>query len=88
LNGSDEWRLISDCNVVGFLRALDRKNRDKRLLLTVGEAMQQGLKDLPARTCKPEDPIAELAPRMTDTPYLVLAQDKRLCGIITAFDLL
>lgn len=81
------WRLVSDLELVKFLR-VTKKERDQRLLMTLDDALKAGLKSARPVTCNIEDPLPSLLGRMRDTPCLVLAKGKRLAGIVTAFDLL
>jgi len=85
---SGKWRLIYDFGVAKFLRSSSRKERDERLLMTLEEALDKGLKGTDAMYCRPIDTVVELASNATIVPYLVMSDKARLCGIITAFDLL
>jgi CBS domain-containing protein len=80
-----DWRLISDSSLVTFLGT--RVERNKRLIMSLEEAMPAGLKDSRPHLCASTTPIDEIAAAVDDIPYLVM-NDKHLLGIITAFDLL
>ncbi len=81
------WRLISDVELVKFLR-VRKEDRDQRLLMTLKEALRAGLKTAKPATCKIEDLLPQVLGKMRDTPCLVISKGKRLAGIVTAFDLL
>lgn len=81
-----EWRFISDGNLVTFVRS-PNANRRKRMLLTLEEALAEGLLSTPAEQCGLNTPIEKLAKLMRNAPWLVFS-DRRLVGLITAFDLL
>jgi CBS domain-containing protein len=86
-NASGDWRLVSDCHLVQFLRDTGG-NRDDRLLLTFEEAIEDGLKTTVPSMFKLTHQITAIAARITEEPCLVMTNDGRLAGIITAFDLL
>lgn len=88
VKGANKWRLISDAGIATFLNSSSKSERDTRLLLTLDEALKMGLKDTKPMFCSPDTTITELASKATFVPYLVLAGKDRLCGIVTAFDLL
>jgi len=81
------WRLVSDSRLVQFLRA-PTENRKSRLLMTLDEAKKEGLHDIKPLQCGLDEPISKLASKMKDIPCLVISKDRRLLGVITAFDLL
>jgi CBS domain-containing protein len=82
-----QWKLLSDADVVAFTRraAADRK---RRLLLRLDEALDEHLKVTDAPICGMEDPIDRMSTSMGNVPWLVVDEDGRLLGLITAFDLL
>lgn len=84
---SGEWRLVSDCRMVQFLRFQDGERND-RLLMTLEKAIERGLEQTVPFQCKLDDPIVDIAARISEEPCLVMSDDGRLAGIITAFDLL
>lgn len=81
-----KWKIVSDVAVVAYLRSTSG-NRKKRLLEPLGDALSGGLVATDAVTCGLEEPIEKLARSMRDAPCLVLS-NKRLVGLVTAFDLL
>jgi hypothetical protein len=82
-----DWRLVSDSRLVQFLRDSSGSRKD-RLLMTLEEALAEGLRDIKPILCGLDEPVTKLASRMKDIPCLVVSEDKRLLGILTAFDLL
>jgi hypothetical protein len=91
VNSMSGWRLISDASLVGALRSsAGRKERDRRLSLTLQEALDESLLELQEPICAhPTDPVAALAAMALAAPVLVLApESQNLIGILAAFDLL
>lgn len=82
------WKLISDFNVAVFTRSRSIDERKKRLLMTLEDAVKDGLKYSEPILCEPNDVVTTLALNAGTVPYLVVSSDNRLCGIITAFDFL
>jgi CBS domain-containing protein len=82
-----EWKLISDCNLVNFIRC-SSDNRKKRLLMTLEAALVEGLQPTKADRCGIDEPIEKLAASMENVPWLVFDKEARLIGLITAYDLL
>lgn len=80
----NEWRFVSDCGLVNFLRCGDRK---KRMLMTLNDALDQKLPSSKADHCGINESIERLGKAMQNQPCLVFDQ-KQLVGLITAFDLL
>jgi hypothetical protein len=56
--------------------------------MSLEKAINEGLQSSTAVTCGLDDPLHVVVERMKDEPCLVLSKDRRLVGIITAFDLL
>ena len=82
------WKLISDCNLVAYLR-VSESQRKERLLSSLAEALGPGkLENTHPRRCDLNTPIGALASDISEVPCLVISDNNRLCGIITAFDLL
>lgn len=78
---NDRWYFIADFHLLDFLRPDPRGNGSKRLGDVVGTAIKPKL----ARTVAPSKLCCDV--RLTQWPVLVVEQ-KRLVGILTAFDLL
>lgn len=81
-----EWRFVSDGDLATFLRS-QGADRKKRMLMTLGEALDKGLKPTKAQQCGLDEPIEKLAKTMGHAPVLVFV-DNRIVGLVTAFDLL
>lgn len=81
-----KWKFVSDVAVVAYLRS-PSANRRKRLLESLGDALANSLAATDAVTCGVNEPIEKLAKSMRNAPCLVLS-NKRLVGLVTAFDLL
>ena len=81
----NEWRFLSDTGLVSFLRS--GGDRKKKMLMTLEDALADKLPWTKARLCGIDESIEKLAKTMRTEPCLVVA-DKRLVGLITAFDLL
>jgi CBS domain-containing protein len=84
---ASRWQLVSDQELVKFTRVA-KEERDYRLLMTLEEALDDGLKAVDATTCAVSDPLPVVIEEMKERPCLVLSKDGALVGIITAFDLL
>ena len=88
-----EWRLLTDTGVVGMLNSVRTKAERNRLLaMSIDSAIDQA-KIKPERPifCNRTDLISKVVPKMNHLPVLVLegeAGNRRLVGILTAFDLL
>ena len=89
----NEWQLLTDTGVVGMLNSVRTKAERNRLLaMTIDSAIDQA-KIKPERPtfCSRTDLISKVVPKMNHLPVLVLegeAGNRRLVGILTAFDLL
>lgn len=84
---SGAWKLVSDCHLVQFLRRPDG-NRANSLLMPLEGAVKDGLKVCEPYACPAKTPIIEIAARITEEPCLIMSDEGRLIGIVTAFDLL
>lgn len=95
-DANDSWTLLSDRAIVHYLRgepgeSISNGERQRRLRHSVGDAIAEYGLELEAVTCcYPEDPITKVLDELDHVPVLVCedGSDKRLLGIITAFDLL
>jgi hypothetical protein len=85
------WHFLSDASVAAALRGPGtRKERDRRLSLTLQQALAESLLLIhPAPCAGPSDGVSALAASAMPLPVLVLAPPTNdLVGILTAFDLL
>jgi hypothetical protein len=85
--GKQNWHLLSDTNIVKYLRP-DRK---KRLAKTVKEAIEAGeVKVEAVECCPPNTLIKDVMEKLNGSPVLIVSEDQpeRLLGILAAFDLL
>ena len=85
--GRQTWYLLSDTNIVKYLR-VDRK---KRLSKTVQEAIDASeLQIEVAQCCSPNTLIERISEEFNGRPVLIFSegQPERLLGILAAFDLL
>lgn len=80
-----EWKLMADSELVAFIRCKDRQTR---LLMTLEEALGEGLRPAKANVSDMEEPIENIAATMGNTPRLIVDSEGRLLGLLTAFDLL
>ena len=83
------WKLVSDHALARLLRGSNQKEREKRLLLPLEEAVAKQLMTLlEAFTCSPETPVSEALRNSSGEPILVVDSSEQLLGIATPFDLL
>jgi CBS domain-containing protein len=87
-NGSGGWQLVSDGAVARFTRVTDRKERLRRLALTLDEACRAGLVLVQGPVCSPNTTIEEALAKNSDLPILVTSGEDNLLGLLTPFDLL
>jgi CBS domain-containing protein len=95
-NGTEvTWHLLSDRTLAQFLRSPDEgdveKVRRKRLATILEVAVSEGsLRLESAVCCNPSTPVEKISGLIGDQPVLIVdSQDeRRLLGLITAFDLL
>jgi hypothetical protein len=83
------WLILSDLEVARFLRV--PKERNKRLAITVGDAIELNLiQGVAANHCRPTDPISEVLSRGDRGLLLVLepSNPSHLLGLLTPFDVL
>ena len=89
---NDEWMLLSELAVVGFLQPLNRDNKAKALAKTIREAVSGGLVLLPAVKVFSSDSVAELVSRSnalpTPTLWLVVSDADCLKGVLSPFELM
>ena len=89
---NDEWMLLSELAVVGFLQPLNRDNKAKALAKTIREAVSGGLVLLPAVKVFSSDSVAELVSRSnalpTPTLWLVVNNADCLKGVLSPFELM
>lgn len=89
-----KWKLVSDLEVSKYLRKeVDGDKRRDKLAKTLDEASKSGLTLLDAVAVKDADTVATALDKLNDKcrPPVLLVTDvaeKRLLGIVTAFDLL
>lgn len=81
------WQLLSDSSLVRFMRA-SSTNRRKRMLMSLQDALNEGLQPTKPVVSQLNEPIERLAAAMRNIPSLVFDKQDRLVGFITAFDLL
>lgn len=87
----DEWQFIADDELVRFLNGFQNSKRRDLLGRTIKSIPQNELKLLPAEIVEPTCLIEQILAKMDHQPLLVMenvGEQKRLVGIITAFDLL
>jgi hypothetical protein len=84
-----KWVFLTDSQIMRFLRLpTDQCARKNRLSMQIGDALKDhGLTAESATDCGPCDLIIDVVPRMGNLPVLV-SENERLVGIISAFDLL
>jgi hypothetical protein len=81
------WHLIPDIVLARFLR-VSPEVRKLRLAMTIADALATGELSFPvASCCSPDTSVDQLLPQFDGHPILVL-DEQRLLGILTAFDLL
>lgn len=87
-----KWKLLSEMAVVAFLQPRARAEKDKALAQSISDAVQAGLKLLPAKTLKSTTEIAPLvaksAIRPVSTLWLVVESKDRLTGVLSPFELM
>lgn len=83
VNRDGNWKLISDFNLASYLD----QTRPQRLMQTLGEAIEQGLKTEDAYVCCPDTLKQTALEQCNGKPILVVA-DGHLEGVVTPFDLL
>lgn len=87
-----KWRLLSELAVVGYLHPMNRPQKDTALAQSVGDAVNAGLKLLPAKRVKPTDAVSALVAasvaRPTPTLWLVVEAKNRLTGVLSPFELM
>jgi hypothetical protein len=92
LSGDDaiQWRLISDLALAKLLGDNnDRKERTKRLLATVDDAVTSyGLELVTPQFARPDSLVPDLLQESAGLPILVLDEADHLVGIATPFDFL
>ena len=84
-----QWKLVSEAGVAKFL-GRDYSERRTRLAKSLGQALEDGLRRIPAPTAFPGERIGEVFERLESSPFVVVDREKpqRLVGILTAFDVL
>ena len=92
-NGTEtdpDWRLISDCSLAYFLRAGEDSDRNKRLVMTLEEAVNSGgVSLIRPFICQTDATVKEVITSCEHHPALVVSADNRqLLGIATPFDIL
>jgi hypothetical protein len=85
--GQHDWRVICDLDVARFSRQ-ERRERERRLKLSVTDAVAAGLNLQKARTCVSTTSVEEALDMSNGAPVLVLTEEDDLLGIATPFDLL
>ena len=81
------WKLISDSAIVKYLNHSNYSERKRRLISTVGEAINKGLQAEKAKTVGPNAKVSKIKDKWSGKPILV-TEGRRLVGIVTSFDLL
>lgn len=78
--------------LVTFLHPMAAKQRRSALARSISEAVEDGLKLLPAPRLAPEDDIAKIVEtgRVTTKPmlWIVVARGNRLVGVLSPFELM
>lgn len=83
------WRLVSDVAVAKFTRTRTKRDRVKRLRMSVGEASDNGLHLMEAQVCSADASVEEVLTKNNGLPILVTDKEHgRLIGFATPFDLL
>lgn len=87
---ASSWLLVSDGALARVLRATDSpEERKRRLSATITEAVTAfDLQLEPAFVVAESDTVGHVLTKTADRPVLVLDDQRRLMGIVTAFDLL
>ena len=90
-----EWKVVADYSIAQFLKRPDiQLGRKDRLILPLKEAIERGFITLEEPICcAATTPPSDVGVKLQGLPVLVLksgaeADDERLIGILTAFDLL
>lgn len=92
-DGQRNWHLLSDTNIVKYLKSRPEDERKKRLAKTVKEALKDEdgkLETENTQCCSPKTLVSEILDNFKGLPILITSKDHsdRLLGILTAFDLL
>lgn len=86
------WKLLSEMAVVAFLQPKQRMARDEALAQSIADAVDSGLKLLPAKMLKPKTDIAALVSKASIRPvptlWLIVEEKNRLTGVLSPFELM
>lgn len=87
------WQVVADVHLAAWLPHGPRLEREKRLALTLADAIRNwSFTLITGTTCLPEDPIETARTKLMDgvakAPILVVDGKENLLGLLTAFDLL
>jgi len=90
IKSEEKWMLLSDARLVEFLRLNSPNNekRKQRLATSLKDAINNGLRLETALTEQETTSIESIDHTKVERPILVIDQQDRLVGILTAFDLL
>ena len=89
---NEKWKLLSEMAVVAFLQPKTKSERAKGLAQSLSDAVQAGLKLIPAKTLKPTMEIGPLVAKSSIRPvptlWLVVESKGRLTGVLSPFELM
>jgi CBS domain-containing protein len=82
----NKWHLLSDGNIAKYIES----NRKQLLAQSVHEAVADGLCIESVDSCNPSTSSSEVIEKFSGKPLLVIdaMHERKLLGIVTAFDLL